>query len=190
MALTDAQILEVPALVVLAVVVVLAATAVVAVLVDHATRLHRLHRRVETSAAALEQALARRRAAVLAWCARAPAVPEVAALAAAARPGRDESALTRSLALALTAVADADPPSVLVDLAGACEAVVMARRFANDAAARALRVRTKRLVRWAHLAGSAPMPATVEIDDEVPEVLAGPTLPVAPAGRAVPGGAR
>ena len=168
---TDAWI---PVLVVLAVVVVLAATALAATLVDHAARLHRLHRRVDASAAALERALAHRRAAASAWCAQAPQVHEVTVLAEAARSGRDESALTRSLALALPAAAGAGRSPALADLAGACQAVVMARRFANDAATRALRVRTKRLVRWTRLAGSAPMPSTVEIDDEVPPALVGP----------------
>ena len=175
--LTDAW---VPVLAVLAVVVVLAATVVVATLVDHATRLHRLHRRVDASTAALAQALARRRAAAAAWCASTPAVPEVAALATALRSGHDESAITRSLALALPVVDPPAPSSELAALAGACEAVVMARRFANDAATRALRVRTKRLVRWARLAGSAPVPATVEMDDEVPGALLAPARPTGP----------
>ncbi len=36
----------------------------------------------------------------------------------------------------------------------------------------AQRVRRKRVVRWAHLAGHAAMPHTVEIDDEPPAALA------------------
>lgn len=182
--LTDARLVG---LVLVAVVLVLAATALAATLVDHASRLHRLHRRVDASAAALEHALARRRAAALAWCGRAGGGPEIDALALAAGAGRDESALTRALAVALPtpaalpagAAAARGPvrvvaPPGLADLALACEAVVMARRFANDAAARAVAVRTKPLVRWTRLAGSAPMPATVEIDDEVPPALLAP----------------
>lgn len=183
--LTDAWLVE---LVLVAVVLVLAATALAATLVDHASRLHRLHRRVDASAAALEHALDRRRVAALAWCEQAGSGREVAALVLAAGPGRDESALTRALAVALptplavpaaaapgrAAASLAVAPPEVADLALACGAVVLARRLANDAAARAVAVRTKPLVRWTRLAGSAPMPATVEIDDEVPPALLAP----------------
>jgi hypothetical protein len=50
----------------------------------------------------------------------------------------------------------------------------MARRFYNDAVAAAQRVRRKRVVRWARLAGRAGMPPMVEIDDSVPAGLADP----------------
>ncbi|CAA9401893.1 MAG: hypothetical protein AVDCRST_MAG35-953, partial [uncultured Quadrisphaera sp.] len=59
-----------------------------------------------------------------------------------------------------------------------CERVVLARRFANDAAVRAQQVRRTRLVRWARLAGRAAVPVTVELDDEPPPALA--ALPLAP----------
>ena len=49
--------------------------------------------------------------------------------------------------------------------------VQLARRFHNDAVAQALRVRRKRVVRWARLAGHASLPVMVEIDDSVPPGL-------------------
>ena len=50
-------------------------------------------------------------------------------------------------------------------LGQACERVQLARRFHNDAVAQAQRVRRKRVVRWARLAGRAPMPTMIEFDD-------------------------
>lgn len=56
-------------------------------------------------------------------------------------------------------------------LTQACIRVQLARRFHNDAVAQAQRVRRKRVVRWAHLAGRAPVPQMVEIDDTLPAGL-------------------
>lgn len=53
-------------------------------------------------------------------------------------------------------------------LAQACVRVQMARRFHNDAVAQTQRVRRKRVVRWARLAGRAPLPQMIEFDDAVP----------------------
>jgi hypothetical protein len=50
-------------------------------------------------------------------------------------------------------------------LGQACERVQLARRFHNDAVAQAQRIRRKRVVRWARLAGRAPMPTMIEFDD-------------------------
>jgi hypothetical protein len=62
--------------------------------------------------------------------------------------------------------------STLVDrLAAACHRVRLARRFLNGAVTDAARVRGKRVVRWAQLAGRAPLPETFEMDDEPPRVL-------------------
>ena len=49
--------------------------------------------------------------------------------------------------------------------------VQLARRFHNQAVSDAQRVRRKRVVRWAHLAGRAALPHTFEIDDEPPASL-------------------
>ncbi len=67
---------------------------------------------------------------------------------------------------------------MLVGLRQACERVELARRFHNDAVAQAQRVRRKRVVRWARLAGHAWMPVTFEIDDAMPSGL-GPGLDAA-----------
>jgi hypothetical protein len=61
---------------------------------------------------------------------------------------------------------------VLDRLATAAHRAQLARRFHNQAVMDAQRVRRKRIVRWAHLAGHAALPQTFEIDDEVPAVLA------------------
>ncbi|PID54505.1 MAG: hypothetical protein CSA58_05455 [Micrococcales bacterium] len=64
----------------------------------------------------------------------------------------------------------------LPPLAAAAQRAQMARRFHNSAVLDAQVVRRKRLVRAARLAGSAPEPLTVEIDDEPPPLLADPRL--------------
>jgi hypothetical protein len=61
-------------------------------------------------------------------------------------------------------------------LAAASQRVEMARRFHNEAVLAAQAVRSKRIVRWVGVAGGAPAPLTVEIDDEVPPLLADPAL--------------
>ena len=85
----------------------------------------------------------------------------------------DREAAESDLSRALRATLDdlpADHPAVsgghLAGLAAVSHRVVLARRFHNDAVSHARAVRRKRLVRWARLAGSAPEPRTVEIDDE------------------------
>ncbi|MFP3712359.1 hypothetical protein [Puerhibacterium sp. TATVAM-FAB25] len=49
----------------------------------------------------------------------------------------------------------------------------LARRFHNEAVAQAQRVRRHWWVRALHLAGHAPSPRTVELDDQMPEAMAG-----------------
>ena len=152
-----------------------------------AARLDRLHHRVETSRAALETRLARRAAVALevsrllappageqlrlaaTRMVRAPDAPVSVAsenlLARALHQAFDEPARVRELR--------ADPVSgeLLDELVLAGERVQLARRFHNDAVAHAQRMRRKRVVRWARLAGTAKMPQMVEIDDSAPEGL-------------------
>lgn len=160
-----------------------------------AARLDRLHHRVESARAALDAHLARRAATAI----EAAAVLDPASgliLAAAGSESLAEGAaraadpagpvaeevendLTRALQHTL-----GDPDEVarlragglaadLLDaLAAACVRVQLARRFHNDAVAQAQRVRRKRVVRWAHLAGRAAMPQMVEFDDSLPDGLA------------------
>lgn len=94
--------------------------------------------------------------------------------------GRDlaESELSRTVREALAdddevTVLKAQPGgSELVEaLAAAWYRVQLARRFHNEAVAQAQRVRHKVVVRWLRLAGHAPLPQTVEIDDDWPEAL-------------------
>jgi len=80
-----------------------------------------------------------------------------------------ESDLSRALRATLDALPDDHPARAgghLDGLAAVSHRVVLARRFHNDAVSHARAVRRKRLVRLARLAGSAPAPRTVEVDDE------------------------
>ncbi|ARU53040.1 hypothetical protein JOE63_002288 [Cellulosimicrobium cellulans] len=63
---------------------------------------------------------------------------------------------------------------LLGSLSAAWYRAQLARRFHNEAVAQAQRVRRKWWVRLFHLAGHAPMPATVELDDAAPDVLVRP----------------
>ena len=157
-----------------------------------AARLDRLHHKVESARAALDAQLVRRCVAALEV---APfldpasglllADAAAAALEAGERsvPGADleeaESDLTRVLEAALEDPAhvealarDPNALDALDVLRQACERVALARRFHNEAVAQAQRVRRKRVVRWARLAGHAAWPVTVEIDDAPPSGLA------------------
>jgi hypothetical protein len=90
---------------------------------------------------------------------------------------RAESDLSRALRATLTpSVVEQltkDPlgQDLLADLQAASRRATLARRFHNDAVSQAQRVRGKRLVRMTRLAGRAPWPRTVELDDEPPEAL-------------------
>jgi hypothetical protein len=90
-----------------------------------------------------------------------------------------ENDLTRALQAAFddprhVAALATDPGAreALVVLRQACERVALARRFLNEAVAQAQRVRRKRVVRWARLAGRAGWPQMLEIDDVPPSGLA------------------
>lgn len=58
-------------------------------------------------------------------------------------------------------------------LAGAWYRVQLARRFHNEAVAQTQAVRSKLLVRWLRMAGSAPWPYPVDFDDVSPATLLG-----------------
>ncbi len=93
-----------------------------------------------------------------------------------------ESDLSRALRATLDAL-PADDPAVtghqLDALAAVGHRVRLARRFHNDAVSHACAVRSKRVVRWARLAGSAPPPLTLEMDDE-PALVLGTTAGLYP----------
>jgi hypothetical protein len=96
-----------------------------------------------------------------------------------------ESELTRALHRAVAAVprpvperghgdsgsVDAELMATLRSLNRSCERVQLARRFHNDAVAQSLRMRAKRIIRWTRLAGHAPEPRMIDLDDRTPPGL-------------------
>lgn len=164
-----------------------------------AARLDRLHHRVESARAALDTQLVRRTAMAVETAQLldpssalllADAAAEALAVGESDTRGfgggvsraSDREEAENELSRALHAALD-DPEGVtrlreepmtadaLGVLAQACERVQLARRFHNDAVAQAQRVRRKRVVRWARLAGRAEMPEMFEIDDALPTAL-------------------
>ena len=159
-----------------------------------ATRLDRLHSRLEGARSALDAQLVRRASVALQIAASGRLDPATGLLLADAahhareadpadQPSREqaESDLTRALHAAFgdrTVVEDlaADPVGreLLQELSAACQRVALARRFLNDVVRSARVVRRKRIVRYLRLAGHAGWPQTFEINDTPPEALAGP----------------
>ena len=160
--------------------VVLAVVAIVTVVaVVRARRLDRLHRRTDAARAGLAEALERRagvavRVADVLPAAAAPvrvaAHDSLAACHACLRTAGAglepcevaENALTRRLALVDR---DALPAALDAELVEAEQLVLLARRVHNDAVRDTLDLRSRRLVRWLRLAGTAPVPAYFEIAD-------------------------
>lgn len=169
-----------------------------------ATRLDRLHRRVEGAQAALDNQLLRRATAATELAGSGVLDPASSLLVAGAAvqaieagEGRAaqialdpfsgsrladhdadresaESDLSRALRATLDTLPDDDPAVAaghLEPLSAVVHRVCLARRFHNDAVLQAQSVRRKRVVRWARLAGRAPVPQTLELDDEPPRVL-------------------
>jgi hypothetical protein len=163
-----------------------------------ASRLDRLHHRVEGARAQLDAQLVRRAESAIELATSGLLDPATGLLVAGAasealvageqeQPGDEgdaadretaESDLTRGLSAALgddATVAEARRTGVgselLQQLSSACHRVQLARRFHNQAVADAQRVRRKRVVRLAHLAGRAAWPETFEMDDELPWAL-------------------
>jgi hypothetical protein len=163
--------------------IVVAVVVVVALLAAYATwtagRLDRLHARVDAAAAALDAQLRLRAAAVAAFAADAglPAESITELTQAAERAaeadglGHDREAVENAVSRALQEAASASPEAFVRGTHGVDELVddvtraTFARRFHNDAVRDALVVRERRVVRWLHLAGRAPLPAYFEIDD-------------------------
>ncbi len=146
-----------------------------------AGRLDRMHLRVDGARAALDAALARRRAVAIELSAGGLADPASAMLLAdaATRPlerddERDRWQRESDLSAVLRAVvAGREASSGLSDdawaeLALAAERVTMARRIHNDLVGTTLALRERRRVRWFRLAGHAPPVAMIAFDDELP----------------------
>jgi hypothetical protein len=168
---------------ILLIAVAVAAAVVVAVWFG-ASRLDRLHRRIDRAQAALELQLTRRASVCLVlartglWDQSESAVVERAARAAltAAPPGQEHSELSAVVREALagrrrleSAREDPAVAGLLDDLAGVWFRASLARRFLNEAVGLTGRLRSRRLVRFFHLAGRAPLPLTCDIDDAPPE---------------------
>ena len=135
-----------------------------------AGRLDRLHHRVATARASLETELARRSALVaeLAGSGVLDPASSLLLLDAAHRARtadgdereRAESVLTRAVGATTTEV---EPWAA--ELGTAMRRVQLARRFHNDIVVSTRDLRRRRLVTWFRLAGHAPMPCTIELED-------------------------
>ncbi len=157
-----------------------------------AARLDRLHHKVESTRAALDAQLVRRCVAALEVASYLDPATGLLLADAGARaleagerdaPGPEREEAENDLSRALD-VAFEDPQYVgalagdgtaheaLVVLRQASERAQLARRFHNEAVSQAQRVRRKRVVRWARLAGHAAWPLMLEIDDAPPVGLA------------------
>lgn len=153
-----------------------------------AGRLDRLHTRIDATRAALDAQLLRR-ASVAQELATSGVLDPAASIvlyeaAHAARQAVEEQreVAESELSQALRAVF-ADAPQVdavkeapggeetALELGEAVRRVPMARRFHNDAVRAARALRRHRKVRWFRLAGHAPFPMAVEMDDEPPAAL-------------------
>jgi hypothetical protein len=156
-----------------------------------AGRIDRLHHRIELATGSLDNQLLRRSRAAEAIAASGlvdPASSIVLAQAASNARNADasdlierwlvESEMSRVLRELFSEPAEvaglaANPEGreLLEDLAVAGSGVAMSRRFLNDGVQATRLLRAGRLVRWFRLAGHAPMPRTVELDDEVAAAL-------------------
>jgi hypothetical protein len=162
-----------------------------------ATRLDRLHARLEGARSALDAQLVRRASVALQLAASGRLDPATALLLAdAAHEAREadgagdrdveqtareaaESNLTRALRAAfaereVVEELEADPVGreLVHELAAAGLRVQLARRFLNDVVRAARVVRRKLVIRFLRLAGHAPWPQTFEMSDTPPETLA------------------
>ncbi|WP_329261756.1 hypothetical protein OG417_26860 [Actinoallomurus sp. NBC_01490] len=151
-----------------------------------ATRLDRLHVRLETARAGLDAALVRRAAVALELAASRQLDPATSLLlAAAAHEARiadadnrefAESDLSRALRAVVgqpdfrpTLAAREDGSALLDDLDAAVRKVTYARSFYNNAVTATRTARRKLLPRVLPLHGRAPLPDFFEIDDAPPE---------------------
>ncbi len=153
-----------------------------------AQRLDRMHHRLELARGSLASQLLRRSGTALELAtsgsldpARSLLLVDAAHAARAAAPEELEP-VESDLSQALRAVfADADEVRALkasrevgplvVELSGDCRKVELARRFHNDVVTSARALRSRRRVRWLRLAGRAPAPVTVDLDDTPPQAL-------------------
>ena len=145
-----------------------------------ATRLDRLHHRVETSWANLDVLLQKRAAVALEIAHSDIADPASSMLlTAAAYQARDaniqnrsqaESGLSGALGLLLEDsqhLATAADSALLTELSGLTDKIRVAIALHTDAVARTQMVRSKLMVRLFRLAGTAPLPIIYEFESDV-----------------------
>jgi 8-oxo-dGTP pyrophosphatase MutT (NUDIX family) len=152
-------------------VLVVAVLLVVASCLLRANRLDRLHVRTDAARAALLAAVDRR-AVVARGVARHRADEPLRAAATRIElvPMTERETAENELTALLTAVDRAELPDELrAELADAERRVMIARRVYNDAVRDILALRSRRLVRWLRLAGTAPAPGYFEIVDPEPD---------------------
>jgi hypothetical protein len=130
-----------------------------------ANRLDRLHVRTDSARAALFATLDRRAVVARSVALLTGDAPLRAAATRAESSGvRDREAAENDLSRWLDRAALRRLPAALVDeLRDAEQRVVLARRVYNDAVRDTLSLRSRRLVRWLRLAGTAPAPGYFEI---------------------------
>jgi hypothetical protein len=153
-----------------------------------ANRLDRMHHRIDVARATLDTQLLRRSGATVELASSEALDPSSRLLLLdAAHLARNadaeefeaaESALSQALRAVLadrdevTSLRADDEVAPLVDeLARDCARVELARRFHNDVVVSARALRSRRRVRWLHLAGRAPELRTVDLDDVPPAAL-------------------
>lgn len=147
-----------------------------------ATRLDRLHARVDAAQAALDAQLVRRAAAVLhvaqgtqigLTAAEHRQYEDVAQTALIGAPGerqRAENAVSRAVADLVSGRVPL-PEDAGRELREAAERVLIARRFYNDAVRDTRTLRARRMPRWLRLAGRRDLPEFFDIDDMLPPPL-------------------
>jgi hypothetical protein len=152
-----------------------------------ATRLDQLHHRIDLGRESLRTQLALRSGVVLELAgsgsldvAASLLLADAAQRARRAPDGQAESDLSQALRAVfdepavVTALRDDEAgPGLADELAAACRKVELARRFLNDQVTSAKALRSRRRVRWFGLAGHAPAPVTVDLDDVPPRGLDG-----------------
>ncbi len=155
-----------------------------------AGRIDHLHKRIDTSALALDSHLIRRSAISTEIATSALLDPASSMLLADAahrartsadaevdERARAESALSGVLCAVLSpedaafVSGEPDGAAMLAELQAACRRVQLSRRFLNDAVRACRQLRGQRMARTFRLAGHTPWPETWEMDDTMPEGL-------------------
>lgn len=153
-----------------------------------ASRLDRMHHRIEVARVSLDTQLLHRSGSAMELATAEALDPprsllllEAAHDARAASPARFERAESDLSAVLRAVFPDADEVRALradplygglvQELADDCRKVELARRFHNDVVASARALRSSRRVRWLRLTGRAPEVEPVDLDDVPPEAL-------------------